>query len=50
MQGVQVQSLVGEIRSHMPLGAAKKKKKTQLELSDPMLFSQDSLAHLYSIS
>ena len=28
----------------------KKKKKPQHDLSDPMLFSQDSLAHLFSIS
>ena len=28
MQGMWVQSLVGELRSHMPQGAAKKKKKT----------------------
>ena len=33
MQGAWVQSLVGELRSHMPQGAAKKikKKKKQLE-------------------
>ena len=41
-----VQSLVGEIRSHVQ----PKKKKPQHDLSDPMLFSQDSLAHLFSIS
>ena len=31
MQRVQVQSLVGELRSHMPCGVAKKKKKKQKE-------------------
>ena len=34
---------------HAAWCSQKKKKKTQHELSDPMLFSQDSLAHLYSI-
>ena len=27
MQGVRVQSMVGELRSHMPLGVALKKRK-----------------------
>ena len=29
MQGTQVQSLVGKLRSHMPRGVAKKKRKRQ---------------------
>ena len=33
MQGVQVQSLVRELRSHMPWGAAIKKGKKKVKLS-----------------
>ena len=31
MQGAQVQSLIGELRTHMLHGVAKKKKKKQIE-------------------
>ena len=32
MQGVRVQSLVGELRSHMPQGAARKNKKDYYQI------------------
>jgi len=32
VQGVRVQSLVGELRSHMPQGAARKNKKDYYQI------------------
>ena len=40
MQGVWVQSLVGELRSHMPPDMAKKNKKYLEELYNSGIFSK----------
>ena len=47
MQGAQIQSLVGELRSHMLCGTAKKKKKS-LEIKILWQF-QDLLKEKYKI-
>ena len=48
MQRAQIQSLVGELRSHMLCGTAKKKKKKCLEINILWQF-QDLLKEKYKI-